>query len=94
MLKNVLAGVRGQVREAMLQGMGGDENARLRLVMKVNGKYSKEVKSETMRILREKHGIRGDIEDFTYRELDLFAQYAESVNDVYDEVGKAYGQMM
>lgn len=92
MLKEVLGNVRSQIGDAMLRGFGGDENAQLRLVLKAKRIHNKEVRSEAKRIMKQKYGVDVDIEDMSYRELDTFMQIADSVNDVYDEVGKLYGR--
>ena len=92
MLNNVVNTMRTQYRNAMLQGYGGDENAKLRMTVKAQGAYNKDVRKEALRLMKERYGIDGDIEDFSFRELDIFMQYAEMINDVYSEVGKAYGK--
>lgn len=91
MLNNVVNTMKTQYREAMLNGLGGNENAKLRMTIKAKGAYNKDVRKEALRLMKERYNIDGDIDDFSFRELDIFLQYAEMVNNVYSEVGKAYG---
>ena len=93
MLKEVVNNLRTQVGNAMMKGMGGDENARIRMALKASKMHSKEVRTEALKMMKRKYGVDVDISDMTYRELDLFIQVADNINDVYDEVGKFYGKM-
>ena len=93
MLKEVVGRMRTEVGNAMLGGMGGEENTRVRMAMKASRMHSKEVRSEAKKLMKKKYGIEADFNDMTFRELDIFINIADYVNDVYDEVGKTYGKM-
>jgi len=39
-------------------------------------------------MLRQDYGITGQLEDLSFRELELFMRYAQLIKDAEDEVGK------
>ena len=93
MLKTLVSTLKADSRELMGEGYGGSENVKLRMAAKANSKANKEVRNEVKKILKEKHGISGRIEDYSFQELDLYMAYIDLIDDVYKEVGKTYGNI-
>ena len=50
--------------------------------------FNKETRREAMKMLRQDYGITGQLEDLSFRELELFMRYAQFIKDAEDEVGK------
>ena len=85
MLKTVLADSKKYIREEMASGYLGEEPERLRLASKASLKGNKEIRSEALKLMKEQYGIQGSIEDFNYVELDIFMEYIEYLEEIYEE---------
>ena len=88
MLKAVLRSAKKQIREKLDNGYTTGDNVKLRAVYKAQSKFSKEITSEAKKVLKEKFGVSGEIEDYSFAELDLFISYSEHLKDAYDEAGQ------
>ena len=86
MLKAVLRSAKKQIRERLDDGYTtGGENIKLRAVYKAQSKFSKEITREAKKVMKEKFGVSGALEDYSFAELDLFISYSEHLKDAYDE---------
>ena len=85
MLKKVMRDAKKQIKERMEKGYGGSESVHLRMVAKANSKYNKEIRNEAAKAMKETFGIDGSLEDYSFAELDLFMEYADYLNDMYQE---------
>ena len=88
MLKARLSDVKARVRENMERGYGGYDGAVLNKAASLTRRYSKETRREAMQMLRQDYGVTGQLEDLSFRELELFMRYAQFIKDAEDEVGK------
>ena len=89
MLKRVMSQVKKEVKTNMEEGYGGTETMRLRLASKADrAGGTKEIRREAAKIMKERHGVTGSLEDYNFGELDLFIEYAEYLKDIYDESAK------
>jgi hypothetical protein len=88
MLKAVLRSAKKQIRERLDEGYTTGDNVKLRAAYKAKSKFSKEITTEAKKVLKEKFGVSGDIEDYSFAELDLFISYSEHLKDAYDEAGQ------
>ena len=88
MLKAVLRSAKKQIRERLDDGYTTGDNVKLRAAYKAKSKFSKEITTEAKKVLKEKFGVSGDIEDYSFAELDLFISYSEHLKDAYDEAGQ------
>ena len=88
MLKAVLRSAKKQIRERLDDGYTTGENLQLRAAYKAQQKFSKEITSEAKKVMKEKFGVSGAIEDYSFAELDLFISYSEHLKDAYDEAGQ------
>ncbi len=88
MLKAVLRSAKKQIREKLDDGYTTGENVKLRAAYKAKSRFSKEITRETKKALKEKFGVSGEIEDYSFSELDLFISYSEYLQDAYDEAGQ------
>jgi hypothetical protein len=85
MLKSVLRSAKKQIRDRLDKGQTTGENIKLRTIRKAQTKFSKEVKDETMKAMKQKFGIDGSLEDYSFSEIDLFIEYGNYLKDAYDE---------
>ena len=88
MLKNLMTEMKGYVRKEMQEGYAGGTNARLRMAAKVDGMSSKEVRREAQKLLKATYGITGSPRDFNFNELEIYAEFIDYLDDMYEEVGK------
>ena len=88
MLKKRLSEVKARVRESMDRGSAGYEGSVLNKATSLTRRFSKETRREAMKMLRQDYGITGQLEDLSFRELELFMRYAQLIKDAEDEVGK------
>ena len=88
MLKKRLSEVKARVRESMERGYAGYEGSVLNKATSLTRRFSKETRREAMKMLRQDYGITGQLEDLSFRELELFMRYAQFIKDAEDEVGK------
>ena len=88
MLKNVLSEVKAYTKKEMDKGYTGPKNELLRIQNKAASVGNKEIRAEAMKLMKERYGVTGNLEDFTYRELDMFMEYVEYLEDIYDEASK------
>ena len=88
MLKTRLSEVKARVRESMERGYAGYEGSVLNKATSLTRRFSKETRREAMKMLRQDYGITGQLEDLSFRELELFMRYAQFIKDAEDEVGK------
>ena len=88
MLKKRLSEVKARVRESMDRGYAGYEGSVLNKATSLTRRFSKETRREAMKMLRQDYGITGQLEDLSFRELELFMRYAQFIKDAEDEVGK------
>ena len=85
MLKNVMRSAKKQIRERMDKGYTTGENVKLRMIAKANRIGDKEIRREAAKAMKEKFGIDGSLDDYTFAELDLFMEYADFLNEAYKE---------
>jgi hypothetical protein len=85
MLKSVLRSAKKQIRDRLDKGQTTGENIKLRTIRKAQTKFSKEVKDETMKAMKQKFGIDGSLEDYSFSEIDLFIEYGNYLKDAFDE---------
>jgi hypothetical protein len=76
------------MRDEMSSGYTGGENERLRMASKAARAGSKEIRREAMRLMKEQYNISGRIEDLNYQELDIFMEYIEYLEEIYEESAK------
>ena len=88
MLKKRLSEVKARVRESMERGYAGYEGSVLNKATSLTRRFSKETRREAMKMLRQDYGITGQLEDLSFRELELFMRYAQFIKDAEDEVGR------
>ena len=88
MLKKRMSDVKARVRESMDRGYAGYEGSVLNKAASLTRRYSKETRREAMKMLKKDYGITGQLEDLSFRELELFMRYAQFIKDAEDEVGK------
>ena len=88
MLKAVLRSAKKQIRDRLDDGYTTGDNVKLRAVYKAQSRFSKEITSEAKKVMKEKFGVSGEIEDYSFAELDLFISYSEHLKDAYDEAGQ------
>ena len=88
MLKTRLSEVKARVRESMERGYAGYEGSVLNKATSLTRRFSKETRREAMKMLRQDYGITGQLEDLSFRELELFMRYAQFIKDAEDEVGR------
>ena len=72
MLKKRLSEVKARVRESMERGYAGYEGSVLNKATSLTRRFSKETRREAMKMLRQDYGITGQLEDLSFRELELF----------------------
>jgi len=88
MLKAVLRSAKKQIRDKLDDGYTTGDNVKLRAAYKAQSRFSKEITTEAKKVLKEKFGVSGEIEDYSFAELDLFISYSEHLKDAYDEAGQ------
>jgi hypothetical protein len=88
MLKTMMGEMKKFVRKRMEKGYTGGENARLRLAAKAESRGNKEIRKEALRMMKEQYGVTGTVKDFDFQELDIFIEYVDYLNEMYEEVGK------
>ena len=88
MLKKRLSEVKARVRESMERGYAGYEGSVMNKATSLTRRFNKETRREAMKMLRQDYGITGQLEDLSFRELELFMRYAQFIKDAEDEVGK------
>ena len=84
MLKAVLRSAKKQIRERMDKGYTSGDNVKMRMVYKAQTMFPKEVQRETAKAMKDKFGIDGSLDDYSFAELDLFMEYAEYLKDTFD----------
>ncbi len=84
MLKLVLSDVKKYTRDKMSKGYAGNEGVKLRAANLASRAGTKEIRREAMQLMKERYGTSGSIEDLNYRELDIFMQYVEHLEDIYE----------
>ena len=72
----------------MDKGYTGPKNELLRIQNKAASVGNKEIRAEAMKIMKDRYGVTGNLEDFTYRELDMFMEYVEYLEEIYDEASQ------
>ena len=88
MLKKRLPDVKARVRESMDRGYAGYEGSVMNKATSLTRRFNKETRREAMKMLRQDYGITGQLEDLSFRELELFMRYAQFIKDAEDEVGR------
>lgn len=88
MLKRTISQLKSEVRSRMGEGYTGGENARLRLLAKADSKGNIEMRREAMALMKDTYNISGSLDDLNIQELDLFIEYVDYLEDMYDEVSK------
>jgi len=88
MLKKRISDVKSMVRESMDRGYAGYQGSVLNKATTLSRRFSKETRRQALNMMREDYGITGQLEDLSFRELELFMRYATYLKDVEDEVGK------
>ena len=88
MLKRVLSDVKAYTKKEMDAGYAGPKTELLRMASKAATAGNKEIRAEAMKIMKEKYGVTGQLDEFTYRELDMFMEYVDYLSDVYDEASQ------
>ena len=88
MLKRTISQLKSEVRSRMGEGYTGGDNARLRLLAKANSKGNKEMRREAMALMKDTYNVSGSMDDLNIQELDLFIEYVDYLEDMYDEVSK------
>jgi len=86
MLKNVVRDVKAYVKEQIDDGYAEPKTELLRLKNKASSKATKEIRQEALSLMKKKYNVSGGIEDFTPRELDMFLEYVEYLEEIYEEV--------
>ena len=76
MLKAVLRSAKKQIRDRLDDGYTTGDNVKLIAVYKAQSRFSKEITSEAQKVMKEKFGVSGEIEDYSFAELDLFISYS------------------
>ena len=84
MLKAVLRSAKKQIRERLDKGYTSGDNVKMRMVYKAQTMFPKEVQRETAKAMKDKFGIDGSLDDYSFAELDLFMEYAEYLKDTFD----------
>jgi len=85
MLKTVLSDTKKYIRDEMESGYLGGEPERLRLAAKASRKGTKEIRREALKLMKEQYGIEATLEDLDYTELDIFMEYVDYLEDIYEE---------
>ena len=88
MLKKRLSDVKSMVRESMDRGYAGYQGSVLNKATSLTRRFNKETRRQALQMMREDYGITGQLEDLSFRELELFMRYATYLKDLEDEVGK------
>ena len=88
MLKSALRSAKKQIRERMDKGYTDGETYKLRIISKAMTKFPKEIQREADKAMKEKFGVDGSMDDYSFAELDLFIEYATYLKDAYDEAGQ------
>ena len=88
MLKKRMSDVKAMVRESMDRGYAGYRGSILNKATSLSRRFSKETRRQALRMMREDYGITGQLEDLSFRELELFMRYATYLKDVEEEVGR------
>ena len=86
MLRTVLSDTKSYIRNEMKKGYLGEEPERLVIAREASKKGTKEIRKEALKLIKEQYGIEGTLEDFDYNELDIFMEYVEYLEDIYEEV--------
>ena len=73
MVRGVLSNAKATIRNYLDSTSGDNFLARLRY--KASTKGNKDQKSKAMKFMREQHGVTGRLEDFNYRELQMYNSY-------------------
>ena len=76
------------VRESMDRGYAGYQGSVLNKATTLTKRFNKETRRQALRMMREDHGITGQLEDRSCRELELLMRFATYLNDEEDAVGK------
>jgi len=85
MLKTVISDAKKYIRDEMESGYLGGEPERLRLAAKASRKGTKEIRREALKLMKEQYGIEATLEDLDYTELDIFMEYVDYLEDIYEE---------
>ena len=85
MLKTVISDSKKYIRDEMESGYLGGEPERLRLAAKASRKGTKEIRREALKLMKEQYGIEATLEDLDYTELDIFMEYVDYLEDIYEE---------
>ena len=72
----------------MDKGYTEPKNELLRIQNKAASVGNKELRAEAMKLMKKRYGVTGNLEDFTYRELDMFMEYVEYLEEIYDEASQ------
>ena len=83
MLKKLVSDIKRDVRKDTARGVSGPEASRLRLATIANSRGSKEVRSEAMKVMKDRFGVEGTLEDFSFTELDIFIDFVDAIKDDY-----------
>jgi hypothetical protein len=88
MLKTLMSDMKRHVRKEMQEGYAGGTNARLRMAAKLDTKGTKEIRREAQKLLKATYGITGSPRDYNFNELEIYAEFIDYLEDMYEEVGK------
>ncbi len=88
-LRRMVSDTKGEYRKYMKAGGTGIENAKLALAMTAEKRYTKEVRREAKRLLKERRGIEvSDPLDMSYQELALYIEYIDYLDGIYDAMSR------
>ena len=82
MVRNVLSGAKATIRN-YLDSTSGD-NFMERLRYKASTKGNKDQKNKAMKFMKEQHGVTGRLENFNYRELQMYNSYIKHLEYISD----------
>ena len=88
MLKSVMKQAKKEINNRFDVGAVNDATAIRKRAMKKLSGVNKEVQRETAKAMKKYFNIDGSIEDYSFAELDLFLEYADYLEAIYEESGK------
>ena len=84
MLKGVLSDTKKYIRDEMESGYLGADPERLRLAALASTRGTKGIRREALKLMKEQYGIESTLEDLDFTELDIFMEYVDYLEDIYE----------
>jgi hypothetical protein len=86
MLKRLVSDTKSMVRDYMRKGGAGEEEGLEALRAQASRRGNKAIRKEALELMNEQYGVRADIRELSYDEIQIFLQLVKSLERDYDAV--------